>query len=343
MRRDQTHDPELYTMSFGDHLEELRRRVLLALIVPIPLMILLFPLSGRILGWITAPLIRVLKSNHLPETLQVLNPAEALLTQMKIAILGAIVLSLPWMLWQFWRFIQPGLYAQEKRFVYFLVPGSTILTTAGVSLFYFVMLPLVLYVLVGFGATMSIIPSASSTPIPLTELQTLPPKIPTIIGRPDPLEEGMMWITPPNDLNIVVNTGDELLVLRTQLSSPTGIGQAFQLTAYVNFVLLLTFGMVLAFQTPLVILLLGWVGIVSPEMLRKKRKQSAMICAVVAAIITPADPWSMVAMLVPLYGLYELGIVLLVLAPARKVAAGTIFGPDTANVTDEEDASDSSR
>lgn len=342
MRRDQPHDPELYTMSFGDHLEELRRRVLLALIVPIPLMILLFPLSGRILRWITAPLIRVLKSNHLPETLQVLNPAEALLTQMKIAILGAIVLSLPWMLWQFWKFIQPGLYAQEKRFVYFLVPGSTILTATGVSLFYFVMLPLVLYVLVGFGATMSIVPSAATSPIPHTALESLPLKIPTIYGRPDPLEEGMMWITPPNDLNIVVKSGDELLVLRTQLSSPTGIGQAFQLTAYVNFVLLLTFGMVLAFQTPLVILLLGWVGIVNPEMLRKRRKQSAMVCAVVAAIITPADPWSMMAMLIPLYGLYELGIILLVLAPAKKVAAGTIFGSGAAGVNDD-NASDSSQ
>ncbi len=338
MTRDDTHNPELYTMSFGDHLEELRRRVLLALIVPIPLMVILFPFTSTILQWITAPLIRVLKHYHLPETLQVLNPAEALLTQMKIAILGAIVLSLPWMLWQFWRFIQPGLYAQERRFVYFLVPGSAILTTLGISLFYFVMLPLVLFVLVGFGSSMTIVPSPSTTPVPLVELAEPPLQIPSIIGQPDPLAEGMMWISPPSDLNVVIRSGDELIILRSQLTSPTGVDQAFQLTAYVSFVLLLTFGMVIAFQTPLVILLLGWVGIVTPQLLRRYRKQSVMICAIVSMVITPADPWSMIAMLVPLYGLYELGIVLLVLAPAKKVASGTIFGGAPADESGPEES-----
>jgi sec-independent protein translocase protein TatC len=87
-------------------------------------------------------------------------------------------------------------------------------------------------------------------------------------------------------------------------------------------------GIVIAFQMPLVILLMGWMGLASADWLRAKRKYALVICAVVSAMITPADAVSMVMMLVPLYALYELGILLMVLAPASAVAQGrlTRFG-----------------
>jgi sec-independent protein translocase protein TatC len=103
------------------------------------------------------------------------------------------------------------------------------------------------------------------------------------------------------------------------------IAQEFRLTTYVNFVLLLMLGIVLAFQMPLVILLMGWLGLVTADGLRSKRKYAILICAVVAAMITPADALSMLMMLVPLVALFELSIVMLVFAPASAVAEGTVL------------------
>ena len=65
-------------------------------------------------------------------------------------------------------------------------------------------------------------------------------------------------------------------------------------------------------------------GIVKPTTLRKNRKYALLACAVVAAITTPADVISMMLMLVPLYCLYEFGILLLILAPAKRVAEGAV-------------------
>jgi len=76
---------------------------------------------------------------------------------------------------------------------------------------------------------------------------------------------------------------------------------------------------------PLVILLLGWVGIISTGVLERNRRYALLGCGVVSAIITPADIVSMVLMLVPLYALYELGIILLKIAPAERVAQGNVF------------------
>jgi sec-independent protein translocase protein TatC len=95
-------------------------------------------------------------------------------------------------------------------------------------------------------------------------------------------------------------------------------------------VLLLMLGIVIAFQMPLVILLMGWVGLVTADGLRSKRKYALLICAAVAAVITPADALSMLMMLVPLVALFELSILLLIFAPASAVAEGIVlkrFGP----------------
>ena len=84
-------------------------------------------------------------------------------------------------------------------------------------------------------------------------------------------------------------------------------------------------GIVIAFQMPLAILLMGWLGLVTADGLRAKRKYALFICAAVAAVITPADALSMLMMLVPLVLLFELSILLLILAPASAVAEGTVL------------------
>ena len=84
-------------------------------------------------------------------------------------------------------------------------------------------------------------------------------------------------------------------------------------------------GMAYRFRVALVGLRMGGVGIAGPAWMKKKRKYSLLFCGGLSAIITPAAALSMRVMLAPLYGLYELGIVLLRIAPASKVAEGSIF------------------
>jgi sec-independent protein translocase protein TatC len=68
------------------------------------------------------------------------------------------------------------------------------------------------------------------------------------------------------------------------------------------------------------VLLLGWAGVIEPKGLGKYRKHALMACAVAGAILTPADPISMLVLAVPLYFLYELGLILCLVLPAERVA-----------------------
>ena len=140
-----------HLMSFGDHLDELRRRIILALILPLPLSVVTFYFSDTFIQWLVLPLKRAMDFHGLDTTLQQLSPPEFLVAKIKLSIIFALIITAPWLLWQAWLFISPGLYKQERRFVYLLIPGSAFLTAAGVALMYFVMLPLMLFVLVGFG------------------------------------------------------------------------------------------------------------------------------------------------------------------------------------------------
>lgn len=318
------------SMSFGDHLEELRRRVTWALLVPIPVMIVAFWFSETMLDGLLTPLFLVLRGQGLPESVTALGPAETLFTQFKLSIIAGFVIGFPWILWQAWRFVSPGLYQHERRFVYLLLPGSAVMSVLGVLLTYFVMLPFMLHVLVAVGASMTInlppapvdprvqeiVGSAAGTPVV------------TYLGNPPNPAPGTMWLSLPEQRLRAAVAGPDgaITVLEVPAARPPAIAQQYRLSEYVNFALLLLLGMVLAFQMPLVVMLLGWVGLVSPQVLRTHRRHALFITAVLAAIITPtSDPLSLVITWLPLYGLYELGLLLLVLAPASAVAEGRVF------------------
>jgi len=331
------------TMSFGDHLEELRSRVIRALLFPVPIAFVSWFFSTDLVNLICLPLQRALRRADLDDRLQVLAPVEALMTQIKISLLAAAVVSAPWILWQLWLFVRPGLYRRERRFVYFLIPGSAILTVAGVALLYFGMLPLVLTVLVQFGVRLDENLSFDRLREGAVEIdRSQITKLPVFAKLPANAEVGDMWLGIDHALYIVVpelgydpanppldDDGlpipPQLELRRIPLHKSAALVQQFQLTSYINFVLLLTLGMVIGFQTPLVVLLLGWLDLVRIDFLKKNRKYAFFICAILGAVLTPADPWSMIAMMVPLYLLFELGILLLTFFPASKVAEGEVF------------------
>ena len=78
-------------------------------------------------------------------------------------------------------------------------------------------------------------------------------------------------------------------------------------------------------QTPIVVLLLGWSRLIERQTMAKYRRHVVMVCAVVSAIVTPADAVSMLMLGIPMYLLFELGMLLLMVLPAERVARG--FGP----------------
>jgi Sec-independent protein secretion pathway component TatC len=144
---------DLGTMSFGDHLQELRTRRLPCADCSATCSRSLFFYAPEIRDILIRPLFAAQRANGQPEQVQALSPAETISTDMKLAIIAAIALSAPWILLQLWRFIEPGLYRHERRYAHFLVPLSGVLTLLGIALFYWVLLPFTLLFLVGFGAS----------------------------------------------------------------------------------------------------------------------------------------------------------------------------------------------
>jgi Sec-independent protein secretion pathway component TatC len=310
-------DPDDVSMSFGDHLEELRRRLLWSLAVPVPIMVVTFLLGEPLIRWLYRPLDGALAAAGLPRRLQVLGPAETLMTQLKLALIAAIVLSAPWILWQAWLFVRPGLYRHERRFVHFLLPGSALLTAAGVVLMYYVMLPVTLHVLVNFGNSIRLESSAPSLDPRAAAVLERGPAIELRLAPPADPAPGQAWLLWPAQEMYVALPGPPVEIVRVPAPGGAIIAQEFRLTTYINFVLVLMLG---------VILLLAWAGLVSPATLRAKRRYAIFICAVVAAVVTPgADPWSMLMLLAPLAALYEGSILLVRFVPASSVAEGAFL------------------
>jgi Sec-independent protein secretion pathway component TatC len=137
-----------------------------------------------------------------------------------------------------------------------------------------------------------------------------------------------MWLTPDRRLQVAI-PGDEgsLEVLGVPLLQGGRLSQQFRLREYLDFTLDFALGITVAFQTPLVVLLLGWLGVLTPDRLGAFRRYALFLSAVVAAVVTPSgDPFSLALLAVPVYLLYELGILLLRVAPPVAVAQGEVFG-----------------
>lgn len=334
MALDQNHEDDSRggLMSFGAHLDELRSRLIWALAVPFVIAIAAFSVSDYLVEFVTLPLYEALAAEGQPRIVQVLSPSEMVMAKLQLSVWCGVIMAVPWILWQLWRFVGPGLYASERRYARFLVPLSTLLVLMGLSLFYLV-LPYLLATLMGF---------VQSTPrlvAPATALVEGMPTIPVLDGDPAAAQAGNVWIRRDDGQMYVAfdpKREDGQLEVRMIATTPTAVSvigsksngavaQAYRLSEYIDFVLFFAAAIAIAFQMPVAVLLLGWLGILDTTVLRKYRRYAFFICAIIAAVITPTvDIFSMFILLVPLYMLYELGIVLLHVAPARAVSEGGV-------------------
>lgn len=316
--------PEPGAMSFGDHLEELRRRLIFAILTVLPIFILAMVFGKELVDLLLRPANAQLRESGLGGTFIVTNPLEALGAYFRVAAVMTIVVGVPAILFQLWLFVAPGLYPHERRFALFLIPLSLVLSCVGLLFLYFVMLPAMLEFLIRFGATMG----QASTPLVEVAPEVFGVRVPVIAGDPVAPPSGAVWFNSHLG-HLRMNRAAEGVppaVVGTALVHAAGIAQQFRVSEYVDLFFTMALAFAVGFQTPVVVLLLGWMGIVDRPMLARKRKHAVFAAFIVAAVLTPSpDPFSMLMLAVPLYLLYELGVLMLKLLPASRLAEGSIW------------------
>jgi sec-independent protein translocase protein TatC len=239
--------------TFLSHLIELRQRLVRSLLVFGIACIPALYFSAELYDWLAQPLIESLPQGSRMIATGVISP---FLIPMKIAFMAAFVLALPFILYQAWAFVAPGLYAHEKRLVAPLVVSSTILFIVGMLFCYFVV----------FGKVFAFIASFA----------------------------------------------------------PKSISVAPDIEAYFNFVLGMFFAFGLAFEVPVVVVVLVLTGLVSVEQLREWRGYVIVAVFIVAAVVTPPDVVSQIALALPMCLLYEVGILLGQVVQKRRKAEAAV-------------------
>ena len=224
--------------SFIAHLIELRARLLSVAVVLLLVFVCLFPWASDLYSLLAQPLLAKLPKGGQMIATDVTTP---FFVPLKVAMMTALLIALPYILYQLWRFVAPGLYAHEKRLVVPLIIASTLLFFCGMAFAYFAVFPVV------FG-----------------------------------------FIT---------------------ASAPQGVAVMTDIDKYLSFVLGMFLAFGVTFQVPVAVVLLVRMGIVGVEKLREIRPYVIVGAFVVGAIFTPPDVVSQFMLAVPLWLLYEAGIV----------------------------------
>jgi sec-independent protein translocase protein TatC len=224
---------------FVQHLFELRDRLLKALygVLAVLLVLLIYPGPSQLYDLLAMPLVSALPEGSRMIAVGVVSP---FLVPIKVTVLAAIALSLPWILFQVWAFVAPGLYQHEKKLVLPLVAASTFLFYTGAAFCYFF-----------------------------------------VFGQAFPAIQKM---------------------------APISVAVSPDIEAYLDFVITMFIAFGVAFEVPIVVVILARMGIVTVAQLKSFRTYFVVGAAAVAGLVTPPDPVSMIALLVPMYLLYEIGI-----------------------------------
>ncbi len=225
-------------MSLVDHLIELRTRLLRGMVGLLVVFVCLFPFAQELYTWLAHPLLAKMPAGTSMIATGVVTP---FFVPLKVTGLAALLVALPWVLYQIWAFVAPGLYAHEKRWVGPLVVASTLLFFVGMAFAYYAVLPMVFGFITGFA--------------------------------------------------------------------PEGVAVMTDIAAYFDFVLGLFIAFGVTFEVPVLVVVLIAAGIVTPAKLREWRPYVIVGAFVIGAIFTPPDVISQLMMAVPLWILFELGVV----------------------------------
>jgi sec-independent protein translocase protein TatC len=224
---------------FVQHLVELRDRLLYAAygVGAVLIALLFYPGPSQLYDLLAMPLVKALPEGSKMIAVGVVSP---FLVPIKVSVMVAIGVALPWVLYQVWAFVAPGLYKHERRLVMPLVVASTLLFYAGAAFCYFF-----------------------------------------VFGQAFPAIQKM---------------------------SPASVAVTPDIEAYLDFVITMFIAFGVAFEVPIAVIILARMGIVTIVQLKAFRSYFIVGAAAVAGLVTPPDPVSMIALLLPMCLLYEVGI-----------------------------------
>ncbi len=240
-------------MTFGEHIEELRKRILKSLV---GLMIALFAAMAyyeELVTFITQPHITAMTQLGQKAELIPGSYGGPIMSIMKLAFIMAFFVSSPWIGYQIWAFVGAGLYPRERRWVVTFAPLSFVLFTLGCLFGYFQLIPICL-------------------------------------------------------LGLAKATSFQHSIITNQ----------YLFTDYLNLVMMLTIILGAVFQIPLIMVFLSLVGMIAPSSWNRWRKPAIIVNCIFAAVVTPADPTTMIMVLVPMLALYEVGVLFSYLLGKRK-------------------------
>jgi len=143
---------EMRSMGFLEHLEELRRRIIHSVIAVVICFFGCWFAAPRLVDIMQAPILQVLRQSNHPEKLVYQHPVDPFNLYVKTAGVAGLFVASPFVLYQLWLFIAPGLYRNEKRYVMPFMLSSVGLFLAGGYFAYRIVLPNALKVLIGFGS-----------------------------------------------------------------------------------------------------------------------------------------------------------------------------------------------
>ena len=224
-------------LPFISHLVELRDRLLRMVLCVLVVFLGLASYANEIYTLLAGPLMQHLPKNS---TMIAIDVASPFFTPFKLALVVAVFISVPVILYQFWAFVAPGLYKRERRMILPLLIASTLLFYMGVAFAYFVVLPLV------FG-----------------------------------------FLT---------------------AAAPEGVAVMTDIAKYLDFVLGLFFAFGVCFEVPIFTIVLVWTGLVTPSDLADKRPYVIVGAFIIGAVLTPPDAISQTLLAVPMWMLFELGL-----------------------------------
>jgi len=223
--------------SFIAHLVELRKRLMNAVVAVLIVFVGLFHWASNLYTLLAEPLLSKLPKGGQMIATDVTTP---FFVPLKVALMASFLITLPYTLYQIWRFVAPGLYEHEKRLVWPLIIASTTLFFCGMGFAYFVVFPIV------FGFITS--------------------------------------------------------------SAPMGVAVMTDIDKYLSFVLTMFMAFGITFQVPVAVVLMVRMGFVTVAKLREIRPYVVVGAFVVGAIFTPPDVVSQSMLALPLWLLYEAGI-----------------------------------
>ena len=222
---------------FMAHLIEFRDRVLRIFISILVIFAGLFSFSQDLYLYVSEPIREFLPESSTMIATEVASP---FLTPFKLTLVLSMFAAMPYILYQIWAFVAPGLYQREKKIVLPLFFSSVFLFYGGMAFAYYVVFPLV-----------------------------------------------FMFFT-----NI----------------APEGISVMPDIRSYLDFVLKLFFAFGLSFEIPIAVVILSWMGVVEPDNLAKKRPYVFVLCFLLGMLLTPPDIISQTLLAIPMWLLFEIGI-----------------------------------